>query len=99
LEEKTVQKYNEVSIRQPIYQIVVERNTLDVNVGDIVKITVENVSSNIDGIGALTVVKKKFLYNDGVVETTYNISEAKATIQDEVQFFKKIYTQIKKQAL
>lgn len=88
-----------MSVRQPIYQIVVERNTLDVNVGDILKITIENVSSDIDGIGALTVVKKKFLYDNGVVETTYNISEAKAVVQDEVDFFKKIYTQIKKQAL
>lgn len=99
LQQKTVQKYNEVSVRQPIYQIVVERNTLDVNIGDILKITIENVSSNIDGIGALTVVKKKFLYDNGVVETTYNISEAKATVLDEVDFFKRIYTQIKKQAL
>lgn len=99
LEEKVVQKYNEVSILQPIYQVVVERNALDVNIGDLVKVTVENSGAGIDGVGTLTVVKKKIVYDNGVVETTYNVSEAKATIQDEVQFFKRIYTQIKKQAL
>lgn len=99
LTAKTLKKYQDVTNRKPVYEFNVENNTLSANVWDIVKIHIENVDKKTDGIGASTIIKKRVVYNDWVLDVNYTIGEANAEIVDDSVFFKKLYSEVKKKSL